>query len=122
MAEASLFLVGRSITVSDWSPRLKQQYILLSADGPHRNVLKFKPPMTFALADVDEVTAALDAILTELDLPSANGIAGNAKVNGVNGVNGVKVGAEENEVNANGGAAGLDAELIAPPIKKVKAC
>ena len=61
-----MFLIGSSIAVSDWSPRLKQQYILLSANGPHRNVLKFKPLMTFALADVDEVTSALDAILTEL--------------------------------------------------------
>ena len=67
-------------------------------------------------------TSALDAILTELgesdDLPSSNGIAGNAKVNGVNGV---KVGAEENEIGANG-SVGLDAGLVAPPIRKVEAC
>ena len=89
-------------------------------------MLKFKPSMTFALADVDEVTAALDTILTELgesdDLPSSNGVAGNSKVNGVNVVNGIKVGAEKNEVSANGDAAGFYAGLIAPPVKKVKAC
>lgn len=31
--------------------RLKEEYILLSTDGPGRNVLKFKPPMCFTMED-----------------------------------------------------------------------
>uniref|UniRef100_A0A3Q0T129 Ethanolamine-phosphate phospho-lyase n=1 Tax=Amphilophus citrinellus TaxID=61819 RepID=A0A3Q0T129_AMPCI len=44
--------------------RLKEQYILLSADGPHRNVLKFKPPMCFTTEDADLVVEKIDIILT----------------------------------------------------------
>lgn len=44
--------------------RLKEQYILLSADGPHRNVLKFKPPMCFTEEDADLVVGKIDQILT----------------------------------------------------------
>lgn len=46
--------------------RLKEQYILLSADGPHRNVLKFKPPMCFTVEDADLVVNKIDHILTGL--------------------------------------------------------
>ena len=45
-------------------PRLKENYILLSTDGPGRNVLKFKPPMCFSLDNARHVVAKLDAILT----------------------------------------------------------
>lgn len=44
--------------------RLKEEKILLSADGPHRNVLKFKPPMCFTAEDADLVVEKLDLILT----------------------------------------------------------
>lgn len=47
--------------------KLKEQYILLSADGPHRNVLKFKPPMCFTREDADLVVGKIDHILTELE-------------------------------------------------------
>ncbi|XP_032366838.1 ethanolamine-phosphate phospho-lyase [Etheostoma spectabile] len=47
--------------------RLKEQRILLSADGPHRNVLKFKPPMCFTVEDADLVVEKMDHILTELE-------------------------------------------------------
>ncbi|XP_056298909.1 ethanolamine-phosphate phospho-lyase isoform X1 [Pseudoliparis swirei] len=47
--------------------RLKEQYILLSVDGPHRNVLKFKPPMCFTKEDADLLAGKLDHILTELE-------------------------------------------------------
>ncbi|KAJ8007781.1 hypothetical protein DPEC_G00097760 [Dallia pectoralis] len=47
--------------------KLKKQYILLSADGPHRNVLKFKPPMCFSEADADLVVEKIDQILTDID-------------------------------------------------------
>ena len=44
--------------------RLKENYILLSTDGPGRNVLKFKHPMCFSLDNARHVVAKLDAILT----------------------------------------------------------
>ncbi|XP_016890560.1 ethanolamine-phosphate phospho-lyase isoform X2 [Cynoglossus semilaevis] len=47
--------------------RLKKQLVLLSADGPHRNVLKLKPPMCFTTEDVDLVVDKIDQILTELE-------------------------------------------------------
>ncbi|CAI5668606.1 unnamed protein product [Oreochromis niloticus] len=47
--------------------RLKEQHILLSADGPHRNVLKFKPPMCFTTEDAELVVEKIDVILTELE-------------------------------------------------------
>lgn len=46
------------------SYRLKENYILLSTDGPGRNVLKFKPPMCFNLDNALHVVAKLDTILT----------------------------------------------------------
>ncbi|XP_003967026.2 ethanolamine-phosphate phospho-lyase [Takifugu rubripes] len=47
--------------------KLKEEKILLSADGPHRNVLKFKPPMCFTPEDAELVAAKLDPVLTELE-------------------------------------------------------
>ncbi|KAM6909085.1 ethanolamine-phosphate phospho-lyase isoform 2-T2 [Xenentodon cancila] len=47
--------------------KLKEQYILLSADGPHRNVLKFKPPLCFTSEDAGLVVEKIDLILTELE-------------------------------------------------------
>nr|XP_021531961.1 5-phosphohydroxy-L-lysine phospho-lyase isoform X2 [Aotus nancymaae] len=44
--------------------RLKENYVLLSTDGPGRNILKFKPPMCFSLDNAQHVVAKLDAILT----------------------------------------------------------
>lgn len=52
--------------------RLKEQRILLSADGPHRNVLKFKPPMCFSREDAELVVEKIDQILT--------GNSGNSKL------------------------------------------
>ncbi|XP_040604500.1 5-phosphohydroxy-L-lysine phospho-lyase isoform X8 [Mesocricetus auratus] len=46
--------------------RLKENYILLSTDGPGRNVLKFKPPMCFSLDNAQHLVAKLDDILTDL--------------------------------------------------------
>ncbi|KAI2662310.1 Ethanolamine-phosphate phospho-lyase [Labeo rohita] len=46
---------------------LKEQRILLSADGPHRNVLKFKPPMCFSREDAELVVEKIDQILTDLE-------------------------------------------------------
>ncbi|KAJ8272016.1 hypothetical protein COCON_G00108750 [Conger conger] len=47
--------------------KLKDQRILLSADGPHRNVLKFKPPMCFSEEDARLVVDKIDQVLTELE-------------------------------------------------------
>ncbi|XP_075398171.1 5-phosphohydroxy-L-lysine phospho-lyase isoform X2 [Tenrec ecaudatus] len=47
--------------------RMKENYILLSTDGPGRNVLKFKPPMCFSFEDAHQVVAVLDAVLTEME-------------------------------------------------------
>lgn len=54
---------------------MKEEHILLSADGPDCNVLKLKPPMVFTKANVDEFISTLDRILKELrerelDVPS----------------------------------------------------
>lgn len=46
------------------SYRLKDQLVLLSADGPHRNVLKFKPPMCFSKEDAHLAVGKIDQILT----------------------------------------------------------
>ncbi|XP_037539804.1 ethanolamine-phosphate phospho-lyase [Nematolebias whitei] len=47
--------------------KLKEQHVLLSADGPHRNVLKFKPPLCFTTEDADLVVEKINHILTELE-------------------------------------------------------
>nr|XP_025871187.1 5-phosphohydroxy-L-lysine phospho-lyase [Vulpes vulpes] len=47
--------------------RLKDYYILLSTDGPGRNVLKFKPPMCFSVDNAQHVVAKMDAILTDME-------------------------------------------------------
>lgn len=49
------------------SCRLKEQYVLLSNDGPYRNVLKFKSPMVFGMEDAKELVEKLDAIMTEME-------------------------------------------------------
>ncbi|XP_040274314.1 ethanolamine-phosphate phospho-lyase [Bufo bufo] len=51
--------------------KLKEKRILLSADGPHRNVLKFKPPMCFSKEDAKMVVDAIDELLTAFE--EANG-------------------------------------------------
>lgn len=47
--------------------RLKQKFILFSADGPNRNVLKFKPPMVLSLDDAEHLIETLDSILDEIE-------------------------------------------------------
>uniref|UniRef100_H3B5G3 Ethanolamine-phosphate phospho-lyase n=1 Tax=Latimeria chalumnae TaxID=7897 RepID=H3B5G3_LATCH len=47
--------------------QLKEQNILLSADGPHKNVLKFKPPLCFSVEDSKFVVDKIDEILTALE-------------------------------------------------------
>lgn len=45
---------------------MKEEMILLSCDGPDRNVLKLKPPMVFTAANADHVVKVLDELLEEL--------------------------------------------------------
>ncbi|XP_033871097.1 ethanolamine-phosphate phospho-lyase-like isoform X1 [Acipenser ruthenus] len=47
--------------------KLKEQNILLSADGPHRNILKFKPPMCFSEEDAKFAVDKIDEILTAIE-------------------------------------------------------
>jgi 4-aminobutyrate aminotransferase-like enzyme len=39
--------------------------VLLSTDGPHRNVLKVKPPLVWTAGDVDRLLTTLDRVLGE---------------------------------------------------------
>ncbi|XP_052545926.1 5-phosphohydroxy-L-lysine phospho-lyase isoform X2 [Tympanuchus pallidicinctus] len=52
--------------------RLKEEYILLSTDGPGRNVLKFKPPMCFAMEDAKFVVDTIDKLLTDMEKEHLN--------------------------------------------------
>lgn len=47
--------------------RLKEKYVLLSNDGPHHNVLKFKSPIVFSIDDANELITKLDLVLTEME-------------------------------------------------------
>ncbi|WP_412517721.1 aminotransferase class III-fold pyridoxal phosphate-dependent enzyme [Actinomadura madurae] len=44
--------------------RLKDEGILVYPTGPHWNVLKLKPPLTFSVEDADELAQTLDEVLT----------------------------------------------------------
>lgn len=63
--------------------KLKEQKILLSADGPHRNVLKFKPPMCFTMENAKHVVEKIDVLLTEIEeatgMKTGNNISANAQ-------------------------------------------
>lgn len=45
---------------------MKKYRIIMTTDGLHANVLKFKPPMTFSAEDAKYLCESLDAILKEL--------------------------------------------------------
>jgi ethanolamine-phosphate phospho-lyase len=47
--------------------KLRQEHnVLLNADGPHTNVLKFKPPLCLDEADLKRAVGAIDSALIEL--------------------------------------------------------
>ncbi|XP_043550877.1 ethanolamine-phosphate phospho-lyase-like isoform X2 [Chiloscyllium plagiosum] len=54
--------------------RLKEEKILLSADGPHRNVLKFKPPMCFTMENAKFLVENIDKILSDLEKGTRVGV------------------------------------------------
>ncbi|XP_036372286.1 ethanolamine-phosphate phospho-lyase [Megalops cyprinoides] len=74
--------------------KLKEQHILLSADGPHRNVLKFKPPMCFSEEDAKFAVDKIDEILTVIE--KATGLAMLAKAGSGNGACKRTMNCEEN--------------------------
>lgn len=45
--------------------RLRERGILTGTDGPHRNVIKLRPPLLFSQADAQLFASTLDAILRE---------------------------------------------------------
>lgn len=47
--------------------KLRQEHnILLNADGPHSNILKYKPPLCFNEKNLVESIEALEKVLNEL--------------------------------------------------------
>lgn len=46
---------------------MKDRGVLLSTDGPFRNVIKIKPPVVFTRSDVDRVVENLDPVLRAHD-------------------------------------------------------
>ena len=45
--------------------RMKELGVLLSTDGPDRNVIKIKPPMSFSQKDAESLVERLDQVLGE---------------------------------------------------------
>ena len=43
---------------------LRERRVLISAAGPHANILKIRPPLVFSKANADQFVAALDAELS----------------------------------------------------------
>jgi len=43
--------------------RLREEGILIGTDGPHRNVLKIRPPMPFSIEDADVVASTLALLI-----------------------------------------------------------
>ena len=50
--------------------QMKRHRILTSVDGPHRNVLKIKPPLVFSEAEAARYVEALAASLAALGQPT----------------------------------------------------
>jgi ethanolamine-phosphate phospho-lyase len=46
---------------------MKEEFILVSSDGPDRNVLKLKPPLVFSHENADHFVQILDEVLTEMN-------------------------------------------------------
>jgi 4-aminobutyrate aminotransferase-like enzyme len=42
---------------------MREEGILLGADGPFHNVIKIRPPMPFSSEDADQLITTLDAVL-----------------------------------------------------------
>ena len=53
--------------------RMKELGVLVSTDGPHRNVLKMKPPICFNRFDAETLARVMDQALSEL--PALDSVA-----------------------------------------------
>jgi 4-aminobutyrate aminotransferase-like enzyme len=45
---------------------LRQKHVLISSAGPHANILKIRPPLTFTQQDADLFLLTLDEVLGSL--------------------------------------------------------
>jgi 4-aminobutyrate aminotransferase-like enzyme len=45
---------------------LREKHILISAAGPHANILKIRPPLPFSQGNADQLLSALSAVLKQL--------------------------------------------------------
>jgi 4-aminobutyrate aminotransferase-like enzyme len=45
---------------------LREKHILISAAGPHANILKIRPPLPFSSANADQLLSTLSAVLKQL--------------------------------------------------------
>lgn len=52
--------------LGEFVERMRDQYILLSTDGPLHNVLKIKPPIVFSRENTDEFLNKMDETLTKM--------------------------------------------------------
>lgn len=50
--------------------KMRENFILLSLDGPYSNVMKMKPPLCFNKSNADRVLETLDQVLSRLNLKS----------------------------------------------------
>ncbi len=57
---AKIPAAGEASKVVDY---MKDNFVLLSTDGPYHNVIKFKPPMIFNKDNADELVSKLDELL-----------------------------------------------------------
>ncbi|KAM4707291.1 ethanolamine-phosphate phospho-lyase [Discoglossus pictus] len=105
--------------------KLKEKRILLSADGPHRNILKFKPPMCFSKEDAKMVVEAIDELLTAFE----EAMGSRSEVTSENNINKRKVENTEeektwtNHIQENGSACrqnGFHSEKHAVTCKRIR--
>ena len=47
--------------------RMRENFVLLSLDGPHSNVMKIKPPLKFDKQNATELIEKLDQVLGQLN-------------------------------------------------------
>lgn len=63
--------------------RMKNEFVLLSCDGPYANVLKIKPPMCFNKENADELICKLEKIISEVEERGISNLPGtSATANG----------------------------------------
>jgi 4-aminobutyrate aminotransferase-like enzyme len=48
---------------------MRNRFVLISAAGPHANILKIRPPLPFSGANADQLLTTLEAIFKERPAP-----------------------------------------------------